>query len=54
MITMEQIHKLRNLHDVEKACYIETFNNNSISLYERWVKACNELNNFIQTIAVEE
>lgn len=50
MITIEQVQKLRDLHDTEKAAYMETFNNGAQYAYDRWVKACDELNKFIESI----
>lgn len=54
MITIEQVQTLRNLHDIEKEAYINTFKSNNIEAYYVWVKACDELNTFIASIVVEK
>lgn len=54
MITLKQVQKLRDLHDREKSAYDATHDNNSMDVYQQWVKACDELNQFIESIAVED
>lgn len=51
MITMAQVNKLRSLHDAEKKAYEATHTDYSLSIYNDWVKKCDELNRFIETIA---
>lgn len=53
MITIEQVQTLRILHDKEKAAYLNTFQDESMQAYDRWVDACDELDNFVASITVE-
>lgn len=54
MIKMSQVTKLRKLHDEEKKAYEATHSNNTKAVYEEWVKACDKLNRFIETIATDD
>ncbi len=53
IMKIEQINKLRQLHNNEQNAYDMTYKHQSLAIYDMWVKACDELNAYIASIVTD-